>query len=411
MSFRTAALAAALLLQQLPAPFQTPWFRRPTTIVEMPEGRTLTVPAGFHVNVFADKLQFARFMAVAPNGDVFLAEPVRGAGVITVLRDADGDGVAEFRATFATGLNRPFGLAFWKDYLYVGNNDSVIRFAYRPGQTRAEGAPEKIADLPPSDAALDQDTANRLHIDLNQTRGYNHWTRNVIFNPAGTKLYVTVGSSTNATPEPDDRRAAINEYNPDGSGHRLFATGLRNPVGLAYFPGTGTLWTAVNERDHLGDDLVPDFITSVRDGGFYGWPYSYIGKHLDPTVHPQRADLVERAITPSVLLPSHAAALGLLFYTGSQFPADYRQSAFVALHGSINRSTLSGYSVVRVPFRNGEAAGPPENFLTGFVVRDDEEKSAWGRPVGLAQLADGSILVSDDAGNRVWRVSYRGAHH
>jgi glucose/arabinose dehydrogenase len=411
MSVRTAALVAALVLQQLPPPFQTPWFRRPTTVVDMPEGRKLVVPDRFSVNVFADKLQFARFMAVAPNGDVFLAEPVRGAGVVTVLRDADGDGVAEFRATFASNLNRPFGLAFWNDYLYVGNNDSVIRFAYRPGQTHAEAAPEKIADLPPSDAALDQDTANRLHIDLNQTRGYNHWTRNVIFNPAGTKLYVTVGSSTNATPEPDERRAAINEYNPDGSGHRLFATGLRNPVGLAYFPGTNALWTAVNERDQLGDDLVPDFVTSVREGGFYGWPYSYIGKNLDPTVHPQRPDLVATAITPSVLLPSHAAALGLLFYTGSQFPAEYRQNAFVALHGSINRSRLSGYSVVRVPFRNGSPAGPPENFLTGFIVRDDEEKQAWGRPVGLAQLPDGSILVSDDGGNRVWRVSYKGGAH
>jgi len=404
---RVALPVLLILLQQLPPPFATPWFRKPTRVVAMPDGHTLTVPDGFSVNVFARDLQLPRFMALAPNGDVLLSEPFRGAGRITVLRDADQDGVAEIRETFATGLNRPFGLALWKSYLYIGNNDSVVRVAYAPGQVTASGPPEKVIDLPPSDAALDRDTAERLHIDLSQTRGYNHWTRNVVFNRAGTKMYVTVGSSTNATPEEDPRRAAIGEYNPDGSGHRIFASGLRNPVGLAWFPGTSTLWTAVNERDHLGDDLVPDFITSVRDGAFYGWPYAYIGRHVDPTVKTPRPDLVATAIAPDVLLPSHAAALGLLFYTGSQFPAAYRSSAFVALHGSINRSKLSGYSVVRIPFRNGKPSGPPEDFLTGFVARDDEEKQAWGRPVGLLQLPDGSLLVSDDGGNRIWRVSYK----
>lgn len=411
------AVAALALVPQsiapppLPSPFATPWFRKPTRVVAMPDGRQLTVPSGFTVTIFADHLQMARFMALAPNGDVFLSEPVsRTAGKITLLRDADRDGVAEVRETFATGMNRPFGLAFWKDYLYVGNNDSVVRFPYKAGQTAAAGAPEKIADLPPSDAALDQDTADRLKIPLNQTRGYNHWTRNVIFSAAGTKLYVTVGSATNATPEnqPGEvERAAIHEYNPDGSGHRLFASGLRNPVGLAWFPGSNTLWTAVNERDHLGDDLVPDFVTSVRSGGFYGWPYSYIGQHVDPTVTTPRPDLVAKAIVPDVLLPSHSAALGLLFYTGTQFPNEYRNNAFVALHGSINRSKLSGYSVARLPFRNGKPSGPPENFLTGFIARDDDEKEAWGRPVGLLQLSDGSLLVSDDGGNKIWRVSYK----
>jgi len=413
---RVGLVMAALVPQSiapppLPAPFATPWFRKATRVVAMPDGRQISVPAGFTVTVFADHLQMARFMALAPNGDVFLSELVsRTAGKITVLRDADHDGVAETRETFAASLNRPFGLAFWNDYLYVGNNDSVIRFGYKNGQTVADGAPEKITDLPASDTALDQDTADRLKIPLNQTRGYNHWTRNVIFNGRGTKFYVTVGSATNATPEnqPGDvERAAIHEYNPDGSGHRLFASGLRNPVGLAWFPGSDTLWTAVNERDHLGDDLVPDFVTSVRGGGFYGWPYSYIGQHVDPTVTTPLPDLVAKAIIPDVLLPSHSAALGLLFYTGSQFPAEYRSSAFVALHGSINRSKLSGYSVARVPFRNGKPSGPPENFLTGFIARDDEEKEAWGRPVGLLQLPDGSLLVSDDGGNRIWRVSYK----
>jgi glucose/arabinose dehydrogenase len=410
MSNRVLVLLFALFIQQLPPPFHTPWFRKATRVVDLPSGHQLTVPAGFTVNLFADHLQYARFMALAPNGDVFLAEPLRGAGRITVLRDADSDGVAEARETFATGLNRPFGLAFWKNYLYVGNNDSVVRFGYRTGQTRAAGEAEHIADLPPSDAALDEDTAARLHIDISQTRGYNHWTRNVIFNPAGSKMYVTVGSATNATPEDSEgrfRRGAIHEYSPDGRAHRVFASGLRNPVGLAYSPGTDTLWTAVNERDHLGDDLVPDYITSVDAGGFYGWPYSYIGKHLDPTVKPQRPDLVANARVPDVLLPSHSAALGLIFYTGSQFPAEYRNNAFVALHGSINRSKLSGYSVVRVRFLAGRPSGPPEDFLSGFIARDGEDKQAWGRPVGLLQMPDGSMLVSDDGGNRVWRVSYK----
>ena len=406
MSMRIVAAIVSVLVLQLPPPFATPWFRKPTRTVPMPDGHRLTAPAGFTVSIFADTLQLPRFMTLAPNGDVFVAEPFRNAATITVLRDADKNGVAELRETFASGLNRPFGLAFWKNYLYVGNNDSIVRFVYTPGQLKAAGAPEKIVDLPPSDAALDQDTAIRLKIDVSQTRGYNHWTRNVIFNPAGTKMYVTVGSATNATPESDARRAAINEYNPDGSGHRVFASGLRNPVGLAYFPGTNTLWTAVNERDHLGDDLVPDYITSVGDGAFYGWPYSYIGKNVDPTVTVTRPDLVAKAVAPDVLLPAHSAALGLIFYTGSQFPAAYRNSAFVALHGSINRSKLSGYAVVRIPFRDGRPSGPPEEFLSGLIARDDEEKQAWGRPVGLLQLPDGSILLSDDGGNRLWRVSY-----
>jgi len=409
MSTRALVIVAALLLQQLPQPFATPWYRKITRVVAMPDGQRLTVPPGFTVNLFADNLQFARFMALAPNGDVFLAEPVRNAGRITILRDADHDGVAETRETFASGLNRPFGVAFSNGYLFVGNNDSVVRFAYKAGQTNASGDGEKIVDLPGSDAALDEDTAKRLKIDISQTRGYNHWTRNVIFNRAGTKMYVTIGSATNATPEADGRsieRAAIHEYSSDGRAHRLFASGLRNPVGLAWLPGTDTLWTAVNERDQLGDDLVPDYITSVRDGGFYGWPYSYLGQHLDPTVSPQRPDLVATARPPDVLLPPHSAALGLIFYTGSQFPPEYRNSALVALHGSINRSKLSGYRVVRVPFRGGRPSGAAVDFLSGFIANDGDEKEVWGRPVGLLQLPDGSVLISDDGGNRVWRVSY-----
>jgi glucose/arabinose dehydrogenase len=404
MPVRASVVLLLLFLQQLPEPFHTPWFRKNITLVAMPDGQQIKVPAGFNVNLFADKMRLPRIMALAPNGDIFVAES--GFGEVAILRDADKDGIAETRATFASNLTRPFGLAFWKDYLYVGNNDAVVRFSYKPGQMAASGDPEKIVDLPPSDGAYDQDTANRLNISLNQTRGYNHWTRNVIFNPSGTKMYVSVGSTTNSTPEQDERRAAINEYNPDGSGHRLFATGLRNAVGMAYFPGTDTLWTAVNERDQLGDDVPPEFITSVRSGGFYGWPYSYIGKNIDPTVNPQRPDLVSKAIVPDVLLAAHSAPLGIMFYTGSQFPQEYRNSALVALHGSINRSKLSGYSVMRVPFRNGKP-GTPEEFLSGFITRDEgQEKQAWGRPVGLLQLADGSVLLSDDGGKRIWRISY-----
>jgi glucose/arabinose dehydrogenase len=403
MTSRLSVLILALFLQQLPPPFQTTWYRKNIRVVAMPDGHQLTVPAGFEVHVYADKLEAPRAMLLAPNGDVLLAESAYGK--ILVLRDSDNDGVAETRETFAKDLTRPFGLAFWKNYLYVGDNDAVVRFTYKSGQLIADGPPEKIVDLPPSNAALDQDTADRLQISINQTRGYNHWTRNVIFNPTGTKMYVAVGSATNSTPG-DENRAAIHEYNPDGSGYRIFASGLRNPVGLAFFPGTETLWTAVNERDQLGDDLPPEFMTSVRDGGFYGWPYSYIGKNVDPTVKSPRPDLVEKAIAPDVLLPPHSAPLGMMFYTGSQFPADYRNSAFVAFHGSINRSKLSGYNVMRVPFRNGKPNGPAELFLTGFIARDDDEKQAWGRPVGLLQLPDGSLLVSDDGGMRIWRVSF-----
>ena len=215
---------------------------------------------------------------------MFLAESRQGE--IIVLRDANNDGVAEFRETFATEMDRPFGLAFREGHLYIGANSAVVRFLYRDGQTKATGEPETIVELPPSNQAVDRDTAARLGIELRQTRGYNHWTRNLIFSRDGTKLYVTIGSATNSTPGGDERRAAVNEYAPDGGSHRIFASGLRNPVGLAFYPGTDVLWTSVNERDQLGDDVPPDYITSVQDGGFYGWPYSYIGRHVDPTVTP-----------------------------------------------------------------------------------------------------------------------------
>ena len=396
--------------------------------MERPADARLSVPAGFEVSVFADGLSNPRRMALAPNGDVFVAES--RSGEILLLRDADGDGVAERRETFATALERPFGMAFLDGFLYVGNNDAVVRFPYAPGQLRAQGVPEHVVDLPVGSDALDHDTAERLGIDVSRTRaerldidvnrlelieesddptgGFRHWTRNLIFGPDGQKMYVAVGSATNAMPGTDLRRAAINEYDADGSGHRVLAGGLRNPVALAFYPESSTLWTAVHERDHLGDELAPDYVTSVVDGGFYGWPYAYIGPNPEPLLNGARPDLVERTIVPDVLLPAHAAPMGLAFYTGELFPEAYHNSAFVALHGSVNRPYLVGYSLVRIPFENGRPSGPPEDFLTGFIVRDDEEKEVWGRPVDVLQSADGSLLISDDAGNRIFRVWYSG---
>ena len=399
-------LMLVLAAQQLAEPFETPWNRAIPSVVEQPDGVRLSVPVGFEVNVFAEGLSGPRRMALAPNGDVFVA--ASRDGEIVLLRDTDGDGVAERRETFATALERPFGLAFHGGFLYVGNNDAVVRFPYAPGQLRARGLPEHVVDLPVSSDALDTDTAERLGIDVARTRGFNHWTRNLIFGPDGRKMYVAVGSATNAMPGTDPRRAAINEYDANGSGHRVFAGGLRNPVPLAFYPGTSTLWTAVHERDHLGDELAPDYVTSVVDGGFYGWPYAYIGPNPEPILNGARPDLVERTLVPDVLLPAHAAPMGLAFYSGDRFPEAYRNNAFVALHGSINRLDLKGYSLVRIPFEDGEPVGPPEDFLTGFIVRDDDEKEVWGRPVDVLQAADGSLLVSDDAGGRIFRVWYGG---
>ncbi|MEZ4416129.1 MAG: sorbosone dehydrogenase family protein [Gemmatimonadota bacterium] len=401
------ALLLLASMQQLPAPFETPWNRAIPKVVAQPADATLSLPDGFEVSVFAERLTNPRHLALAPNGDVFVAESAPGS--IVVLRDADGDGVAELRETFATGLDRPFGLAFHGGYLYVGNNNAVVRFGYTPGQLHASATAEPVVELPVSSDALDVDTAERLGIDVSRTRGFNHWTRNLVFSPDGQKLYVSVGSATNAMPGDDPRRAAVNEYNPDGSGHRVFAGGLRNPVPMAFFPGTTVLWTAVHERDHLGDRLAPDYVTSVREGGFYGWPYAYIGPNPEPILNGARPDLVEKTLVPDVLLPAHAAPMGMAFYTGEQFPRSYRNSAFVALHGSINRLDLVGYSIVRIPFENGKPAGPPEDFLTGFIVRNDDVKEVWGRPVDVLQAADGALLVADDAGKRIFRVRYRGA--
>ena len=381
-----------------------------------PAGVGPTATAGLAVKPFASGLDHPRWIYVLPNGDVLVAEtnaPPKpddnkgfkgammklfmknaGAGTpsanrITLLRDTDGDGVADTRSVFMTGLNSPFGMALVGDALYVANTDAVVRVAYREGDTSIAQAPVKLADLPAG-------TIN------------HHWTKNLIASRDGRKLYVTTGSNSNVGEngvQAEENRAAILEVDAASGATRLFASGLRNPNGLAWQPETGALWTVVNERDELGNNLVPDYLTSVRDGAFYGWPYSYYGGNVDARVSPPRPDLVARAIPPDYALGSHVAALGLAFYDAQLLPQHYRGGAFVGEHGSWNRTPKSGYKVVFVPFANGKPSGPPEDVLTGFL---DESGNARGRPVGVAVDKAGALLVADDVGNVIWRVAPAG---
>lgn len=372
--------------KDLPKPFATNSASRSSRLVEQPKNARLSVPKGFKINVFAEgSFRNPRWMTLAPNGDVFVADAA--ANSIIVLRDANKDGVAEERFTFAENLSQPFGIAFNGDWFYVANTDSVVRFPYKNGQTKADAAPEKLIALTEG--------------------GYNqHWTRNIIFSPDGKKMYVSIGSSGNVDVERDARRAAVNEYNPDGSGHRLFATGLRNPIGLAFNPATKELWTAVNERDGLGDELVPDFVTSVKDGAFYGFPYAYIGQNEEPRRKGENPEAVKKTIVPDVLIQAHSAALGIVFYDGKMFPADYRGDAFVALHGSWNREKLTGYKIIRVRFKDGKLIeNAYEDFLTGWLS-DESGSEVWGRPVGLLVNSDSSLLICDDGADKIWRVSF-----
>ena len=375
-----AAMAAQL--PKLAEPFATPSVRNAAGVIPKPDRAQLQAPSGFSISVYAEDLQQPRMMLLAPNGDLFVAQSRPGS--VVVLRDTNNDGKPDTRSIYAQGLQGVFGMAFHDGYLYLGRTDSIVRYKYQPGDTQAKGMPEKLLDLP--------------------TGG--HSTRNLIFSRDGKKMYVAVGSQSNKSAGEDPQRAAINEYNPDGTGHRVFASGLRNPVGLALQPGTDVLWTAVNERDTLGDDLVPDYTTSVKDGGFYGWPYSYIGSHPDPEHVGKMPDLVKRAIVPDVLIPAHSASLGITFYTGTQFPQRYRNGLFIGLHGSWNRSKLAGYRVAFVPFQNGKP-GPIEDFVTGWIVDGGNPGTTWGRPVGVLVDRDGSLLVADDGGNKIWRVSYK----
>lgn len=380
-----------------------------------PGGAKPQAAPGFRVEAFARNLDHPRWLHVLPNGDVLVAESdappkpesggIRGwimkkvmaragsggesANRITLLRDKDGDGTPEQRTVFLEGLNSPFGMALVGDQLYVANTDALVRFTYEEGATRIEGAGENVVDLP----------AGPIN---------HHWTKNVVANQDGSRLYVTSGSNSNIAEngmEAEKNRAAILEVNPQNKTLRLFASGLRNPNGLAWQPDSGELWTTVNERDLIGSDLVPDYMTSVQDGDFYGWPYSYFGQHVDQRVKPPRPDLVAKALVPDYALGAHTASLGLVFYEGSLLPKRYLHGAFIGQHGSWNRKPRSGYKVVFVPFKQGRPSGEAEDILTGFV-NDSEE--AMGRPVGVAVDITGAVLVADDVGGTVWRVTSTG---
>ncbi|WP_348970845.1 sorbosone dehydrogenase family protein [Pseudomonas atacamensis] len=381
--------------------------------VGWPEGAKPTAAAGTQVAAFAEGLDHPRWLYVLPNGDVLVAETnappkpddskgIRGwvmkkvmgkagAGVpspnrITLLRDADHDGVAETRTIFLQNLNSPFGMTLVGNDLYVADTDRLLRFNYEPGATEIKTQPIKVVDLPGG-------TLN------------HHWTKNVIASKDGNKLYVTVGSNSNVGEnglDQEEGRAAIWEVDRATGNHRIFASGIRNPNGLAWEPTSGALWTAVNERDEIGSDLVPDYITSVKDGGFYGWPFSYYGQHVDVRVKPQNPDLVAKAIAPDYAVGPHTASLGLTFAEGNRLPAQFKEGAFIGQHGSWNRKPHSGYKVIFVPFTGGKPTGQPVDVLTGFL---DKDENALGRPVGVVIDQQGGLLVADDVGNKVWRVS------
>ena len=366
---------------KLPPPFATESAGNGPERVKPPAGFLPTVPQGFRVNIFAKDFKRPRWLTVAPNGDIFLADT--GAGEIIVLRDPQNTGGAQEREVFVAGMNRPFGIAFHENYVYIGNMNELLRFRYDPKTSKRLGEKEHLLDLPSG----------------------GHDTRSLGFSAEGKHLFIAVGSNSNIDTGEDPRRAAVTICDPDGKNARLYATGLRNPVGLALEPVTGAVWTTVNERDELGDDLPPDYFTSLKDGGFYGWPYSYIGDNVDQRVKPQRPDLVARAIIPDVLLGAHVAPLQFAFYTGKQFPESYRGGAFVAEHGSWNRAKRSGYQVAFVAFKNGKPSADPVPFMTGLVP-DPGGQDVNGRPVGVSVAPDGALLVSDDGGGVVYRISF-----
>jgi len=365
----------------LPKPFLTKSAGNGPHEVKRPDGFLPTVPEGFHVNVYAEAFKTPRWLIVAPSGDLFVAES--GAGRVEVLRDRQQSGRAQERETFASGMDYPFGIVFHDDYVYIGNQNEIVRFRYDPKTSKRLGEEEKILPVPAG----------------------GHTTRSLALTLDGKHLLVAVGSASNIDTGEPPIRAAITICDLDGKNARLYATGLRNPVGLALNPTTGQVWTSVNERDDLGDDLPPDYFTSVEEGGFYGWPYSYIGSNVDPRVKQEKPDMVARAVIPDVLLGSHVAPLQFAFYTGTQFPDVYRDGAFIAEHGSWNRAQRSGYQVVFVGFKGGKAAQDPVPFLTGFVP-DPGKGLVYGRPVGVAVLPDGSLVVSDDGPGILYRVSY-----
>nr|WP_219909613.1 sorbosone dehydrogenase family protein [Flavobacterium magnum] len=374
----------------LPPPYATESKAVRSKMVDWPQGQTPVAPEGFTVTRFADQLKNPRNTYIGPNNDVFVAESgtMSSADRITVFRDKDQDGKFETREVFIEGLNRPYGMLILGSYFYIANTDGLYRYPYTAGELKLASKAEKIVSLPAG--------------------GYNnHWTRNLIAKADGSKIYISVGSGSNVAEhgiEHETRRANILEVNPDGSGEKVYASGLRNPVGMDWNPVNGQLWTAVNERDELGDDLVPDYVTSVTENGFYGWPYTYFGDIPDPRMKGATAGRNERTLVPDVAVGAHTATLGMAFYNKAAYPPKYRNGIFAGQHGSWNRSKITGYKVIFIPFENGRPSGPPKDFLTGFVANASEAE-VYGRPVDVTVMKDGSLLVNDDSGNVIWRVS------
>src|SRR5438094_2150270 len=386
-----------ITVQDLPAPSSNILSINSPRVVGRPENAQLQVPSGFKIDLYATGFRDPRFLLTAPNGDVFVTES-RG-NQIKVLRDTKGGGKPDVTEVFAErDLNKPFGIAFFPpgnepQFLYVANTDGIIRFPYRNGDLKARGPAEKLGAHLSGGAA---------HL-----RSGGHWTRDIVFSPDGKKMYVSIGSRANVSDSAAEAdRARIFEFNPDGTGQKVYAWGIRNAVGIAFRPGSNELWMSTNERDELGEDLPPDYISSVRPGGFYGWPWFYIGNHVDPRHKGKHPELADKIIVPDLLVQSHSATLNLCFYTGDQFPAEYKGDIFAAFHGSWNRKKRTGYKIVRVPFNHptGKAVGEYEDFVTGFVT---PEGNVWGRPVGVTVAKDGSLLFSEDGNGTIWRVNYQ----
>jgi glucose/arabinose dehydrogenase len=369
---------AGLKSPELPKPYATPSANNRPHVIKQPANAKVHVPAGFNAEVWAEGFTTPRFMLQGDKGEILLSDSDAG----KVYAFANGD--PNQRKEVLSGLTRPYGLALLHEYLYVGEMLSVKRYKYDPAKFTAS-EPHEVLSL-----------ANC---------GGGHWTRSLLFDREGKKLYVGVGSHGNIDVG-DDHRAAINRINPDGSGAELFATGARNPIGLHWYPGTDTLWAAVQERDALGDDLVPDYFTRVQPKGFYGYPWAYSGQNKEPRLDDHQ-DMIAKSLTPDILLGAHVAVLDYTFYTGTQFPAKYRNGAFMAFHGSWNRAKRVGYEVAFIPFKDGKPTSGPQDFLTGWMVSPDSP-DVWGRPVAIFQMKDGSLLVSDDGGKKIWRISYKG---
>jgi glucose/arabinose dehydrogenase len=387
-----------ITVQDLPEPSSNIFAINRAHVVEPPAGAKPQVPPGFKIELYAEGFRDPRYLLTAPNGDIFVAES--RADQIKVLRDSKGNGKPDITEIFTErDLDKPFGMAFYPpgddpQFLYVANTDGVIRFPYRNGDLKARGPAEKLSAHLPGGAG--------------NLPGGGHWTRDIVFSPDGKKMYVSIGSRSNVSDNAAETdRARIFEFNPDGTGRKVYAWGVRNAVGIKFRPGSNELWMSTNERDEIGEDLPPDYISSVRSGGFYGWPWFYIGNHVDPRHKGKHSELADKVIVPDVLVEAHSASLNLCFYTGDQFPPEYKGDIFAAFHGSWNRKKRTGYKIVRVPFDHstGKTLGEYEDFVTGFVTPKGD---VWGRPVGITVAKDGSLLFSEDGNDTIWRVTYGG---